>query len=197
MCYHWVALLAKIINIFTVCLAPPISLSFYARFPVTMKSRKYVQPIPLGVTFCSKLSWALKQHLKMSPQVGSAAPLPHSEEGKPSRWTFIHLGSVLPGFLPSFPSKIWVSDVTFVTFFGEQKTWRVTFVRMWRSRTRKYFVTFFVTSFPQNGTFWPRRYKTFWMGIYVTIRLELKHVFLLRHRFVNYLASVKREGHLG
>ena len=31
------------------------------------------------------------------------------------------LGSVLPGFLPSFPSQIWVSDVIFVTFFGDKK----------------------------------------------------------------------------
>ena len=30
-------------------------------------------------------------------------------------------GSVLPGFLLSFPSQIWVSDVTFVTFFGDKK----------------------------------------------------------------------------
>jgi len=50
--------------------------------------------------------------------------------------------------------------------FRRQKMWRVTFVtflgRMWRSRTRKYFfslVTFFVTSFPKNVTFWPRQYK--------------------------------------
>jgi len=37
---------------------------------------------------------------------------------------------------------------------------------MWRSRTRKYLfelLTFFVTSFPKNVTFWPR-YKTFLNG---------------------------------
>ena len=34
---------------------------------------------------------------------------------------FARLGSVLPGFLPSFPSQIWVSDVTFVTFFGDKQ----------------------------------------------------------------------------
>ena len=63
------------------------------------------------------------------------------------------LGSVLAEFLPSFPSQIWVSDVTSV-LYRWQKMWRVTFVtflgRMWRSRTRKCFlqvVTFFVTSF--------------------------------------------------
>ena len=41
--------------------------------------------------------------------------------------------------------------------------WQKTFLgRMWRSRTRKHLfklVTFFVTSFPKNVTFWPRRYK--------------------------------------
>jgi len=31
------------------------------------------------------------------------------------------LGSVLPGFLPNFPSQIWVSDVAFVTFFCDKK----------------------------------------------------------------------------
>jgi len=30
-------------------------------------------------------------------------------------------GSVLPGFLPSFPSQIWVSDVTFVTFSSDKQ----------------------------------------------------------------------------
>jgi len=29
--------------------------------------------------------------------------------------------SVLDQFLPRFPSQIWVSDVTFVTFFGDKK----------------------------------------------------------------------------
>ena len=31
------------------------------------------------------------------------------------------LESVLAEFLPSFPSQIWVSDVTCVTFFGDKK----------------------------------------------------------------------------
>jgi len=31
------------------------------------------------------------------------------------------LGSVLAEFLPSFPSQIWMSGVTFVTFFGYTK----------------------------------------------------------------------------
>jgi len=56
-------------------------------------------------------------------------------------------------------------------FFRWQKIWRVTFVtflgRTWHSRTRKYFfqlVTFFVTFFPKNVTFLPRRYKMFLNG---------------------------------
>ena len=56
--------------------------------------------------------------------------------------------------------------------------WRVTFLwRMWRSRTRKYFfwlVTFFVTSFPKNVTFWPRRYITLlnWKKCYYSAGTE-------------------------
>jgi len=51
-------------------------------------------------------------------------------------------------------------------FFWWQKMWCVAFVtflgRTWRSCTRKYYfqlLTFFVTSFPKNVTFWPRWYK--------------------------------------
>ena len=79
---------------------------------------------------------------------------------------FTFLGSVLAEFLPSFPSQIWVSDVILVTIFCD-KMWRVTLVtflrRKWRSRTRICFWTG-VTSFPENVTFWPRRYKTFLNG---------------------------------
>jgi len=35
--------------------------------------------------------------------------------------TILLLESVLPGFLPCFPSQIWVGDVTFVTFFYDKK----------------------------------------------------------------------------
>jgi len=34
---------------------------------------------------------------------------------------YAFLGSVLAQFLPRFPSQIWVSDVTLVTFFGDKK----------------------------------------------------------------------------
>ena len=34
---------------------------------------------------------------------------------------YIRIGSDLPGFLPSFPSQIWMSDVTFVTFSGDKQ----------------------------------------------------------------------------
>jgi len=60
-------------------------------------------------------------------------------------------GSVLVEVLPRFPSQIWGSDVTFVTFFGDKQcdaSLLSHFSRIWRSRTRKYFlklVTFFVT----------------------------------------------------
>ena len=77
--------------------------------------------------------------------------------------------------LSQISSQVSVSDLGewrhICHYFRWQKMWRVTFViflgRMWRSRTRKYFfqlVTFFVTSFPENVTFWPRRYKTFLNG---------------------------------
>ena len=33
----------------------------------------------------------------------------------------LQVGSVLTGFLPSFPSQIRVGGVTFVTFFGDKK----------------------------------------------------------------------------
>ena len=46
---------------------------------------------------------------------------------------------------------------------------------MWRSRTRKHFfglVTFFVTSFPKNVTFWHRRYKKILNGKKLIILLR-------------------------
>jgi len=74
--------------------------------------------------------------------------------------------------LTQISSQLPVSDLgewrPICHFLRWQKMWSVTFVtflgRMWRSRTRKYLfelVTFFVTSFPKNVTFWPRRYETF------------------------------------
>jgi len=75
--------------------------------------------------------------------------------------------AALPEFLPSFPSQIWVSDITFVTFFGDKKCDASHFGKnVTLSHTKMFFwlVTFFVTSFPKNVTFWPRRYKTFLNG---------------------------------
>jgi len=95
------------------------------------------------------------------------------------------LGSVLAGFLPIFPSQIWVSDVTFVTFFGDKNVTRylchISGKNVMLSRTKIFveLVTFFVTSFPKNVTFWPRQYKFFLNGRNVTIRLGLKNVFFL------------------
>ena len=72
----------------------------------------------------------------------------------------VDLRSVLPGFLPSFPSQIWVSDVTFVTVFGDRKC---DVSHFWEEcdalAHENYFfklVTFFVKSFPKNVTFGPR-----------------------------------------
>jgi len=81
------------------------------------------------------------------------------------------LGSVLTRFLPSFASQIWVSDVTFVTFFGDKKCDASHLSHLWEecdalAHENIFFwlVTFFVTSFPENVTFWHRRYKTFLNG---------------------------------
>ena len=66
------------------------------------------------------------------------------------------LGSVLPGFLPSFPSQIRVSDVTFVTFFGDNKCDASHLSHFWEECDALAHEIFF--------TFWPCRYKTFLNG---------------------------------
>jgi len=91
-----------------------------------------------------------------------------------------------------------------LSLFSVTKMWHVIFVtclgRMWRSRTRKYFfqsVTFFVTSFPKNITFWPRLYKKNLNGKKCDYSAATETCFSSSLRFVTYLGSVKREGHLG
>jgi len=112
------------------------------------------------------------------------------------KWGMLRVG------LSPISSQVQVSDLGewrhFCHLFRWEKMWRVTFVtflgRTWRSRTRKHFfelVTFFVTSFPKNVTFWPRRYKFFWNGRNVTIRLGLKHIFLFPSQICHL--SRKRE----
>ena len=65
------------------------------------------------------------------------------------------LGLVSPRFITSFPCQIRVSDVTFVTFFGDKQCYASHLSHFWEeSRTQKYLfqlVMFFVTSFPRKG----------------------------------------------
>ena len=87
---------------------------------------------------------------------------------------YVHFASLRVG-LNRISSQLPVSDLGewrhICHFFRWQKMRSVPFGiflgRMWRARTRKYIfelVTFLVTSFPKNVTFWPRRYKTFLNG---------------------------------
>ena len=86
----------------------------------------------------------------------------------------IYKGSVLPDFFPG--SR--VNDVKFVTFFCDKKCDASHLSHFWEecdALTHEFFVefvTFFVTSFPNNSTFWPCYYNTFWTGKNVTIRTE-------------------------
>ena len=103
-----------------------------------------------------------------------------------------------------FQYQIWVGDVTFVSFFCDKKIWRVTFVtflgRMWRSRTRKYFFNLWrFLSHPSRKTshFGTAGTKLFWTGKMWRFGLDWKMHFSSRLRFLTYLGSVKREGHLG
>jgi len=59
-----------------------------------------------------------------------------------------------------------VIDVTFVTFSGDKKCHASHLSHFWEVTHEFVFelVTFFVTSFPKNVTFWPRQYKTFLNG---------------------------------
>jgi len=72
--------------------------------------------------------------------------------------------------LPRFPSQIWVCDVTFVNFLGDKKCDSLNLSHFWEqcdALVHDFFfelLMFFVTSFPKNVTFWPRRYKTFLKG---------------------------------
>jgi len=88
------------------------------------------------------------------------------------------LGSVSSEFLPNFQSQIWVSDVTFVTFFGDKKShfWgkfdvlaHDFFFSLWR-----------LLSHPsrKSSHFGPAGTKLFWTGRNVTIQLGMKHVFV-------------------
>ena len=63
------------------------------------------------------------------------------------------------------------SDVTFITFSGDKKCDVSHLSHFWEecdalAHENTFFklVTFFVTSFPKNVTFWPRRYNFFLSG---------------------------------
>jgi len=64
-------------------------------------------------------------------------------------YTYIHIsiyiGSVLPGFPPSFLSQIRVSDVTFVTFSVTNNVRRHICHISWKNVTLSHTKTFFVT----------------------------------------------------
>ena len=110
----------------------------------------------------------------------------------------VSLGSILPGFIPSFPSQIWVSDITFVTWFGDRQCDASHLSHFWEecdalAHENIFFNLWRLLSHPsrKNVTFWPRWYKTFSTGRYVTIRLGLKHVFLFPSQICHL--SRKRE----
>ena len=125
---------------------------------------------------------------------------PHS-----SLYILIHLyGSVLPGFLPSFPSQIWVSDVTFDTFFGDKKCDASHFSHFWEECDALAHENMFLTCdvfchilpgkrhilAPPVQNFFER--EEMWR-----FGWDWNMLFSFRLRFVTYLGSVKREGHLG
>jgi len=110
----------------------------------------------------------------------------------------VYLGSVLHGFLPSFPSQIWVSDVTFVTFFGDKKCDASHLSHFWEecddlAHENIFFNLWRFLSHPSRKTscFGPAGTKLCWTGSNVTIRLGLKHVFLLPSQICHL--SRKRE----
>jgi len=118
------------------------------------------------------------------------------------------LGSVLTGFLPGFPSQIWVSLVTFVTFFGDKKRHASRLSHFWEecdalAHENNFFILWRFLSHPSRKTshFGTAGTKLFWTGRNVTIRLGLKNAFVLpsqiSHSLLTYLGSVKRAGLLG
>jgi len=102
------------------------------------------------------------------------------------------------------PVSIWMSDVTFVTFFGDKKYYASYLSHFWEECDALAHENIFFNfrrflSHPSRKTshFGPAGTKKNWTGRNVTIGLGLKHVFLFPSSFVTYLGSVKHEGHLG
>jgi len=111
-----------------------------------------------------------------------------------------HDGSVLTGFLPSFPSQIWVSDVTFVTFCGDKKCDASHSSHFWEECDALAHEIFFFnlwrfSSHPSRKTshFGTACTKLFWTGRNVTIRLGLKKAFL----FPSQISHISRKREAG
>jgi len=100
--------------------------------------------------------------------------------------TTSHIGSVSAEFLPMFPSQIWVSDVTFVTFFSDKKCDALHLSHFWEECDALAHENIFCNlwrflSHPSRKTshLGPAGTKLFWTWRNVMIGLGLKHVFLL------------------
>jgi len=112
----------------------------------------------------------------------------------------LFLRPALPGFLLSFPFQIWVSDVTFVTFFGDKKCDASHLSHFWEERDalaheNTIFNFWRFLSHPSRKTshFGPAGTKKNWTGRNVTIRLGLKHVFLFPSQMC-YISRTREAG---
>jgi len=115
-----------------------------------------------------------------------------------SRTSLSDYGSVLPRFLSSFPSQIWVSDFTFVTFFGDKQCDASHLSHFWEECDALAHENIFLSlwrflSHPSRKTshFGPAGTKLFWTGRNMTIRLGLKHNFVFPSQICHL--SRKRE----
>jgi len=96
----------------------------------------------------------------------------HKEEGPSSILSFLSfffllLWSVLAEFLPGSHLRFgWVTSLFSVTKNVTRYICHISGKNVTLSHMKIFFwlVMFFVTSFPKNVTFWPRRYKTFLNG---------------------------------
>jgi len=112
------------------------------------------------------------------------------------------LGSVLPGFLPSFPSQICGSVVTFVTFSGDKQCDASHVSHFWEecdalAHENIVFNSWHFLSHPSRKTSHPLVQKFFELEEMWRFGWDWNMFFSCRLRFVTYLGSVKREGHFG
>ena len=117
---------------------------------------------------------------------------------------WVDWGSVLTGFLPTFPSQIWVSDGTFVTFFGDKKCDVSHLSHFWEECDALAHENIFWTSdffchiLPEKRHILaPPVQNIFEREEMWRFGLDWKMHFSSCLRFLTYLGSVKREGHLG